>query len=88
MNVKESLKRFEAAILEDGRVDRAEAQVLLAFARPLADGDPEMAGFVELLEKVLEDVDALLWFMTQSYRRCGAFAAGNNAVTLPLRGSV
>lgn len=55
MNVKESLKRFEAAILEDGRVDRAEAQVLLAFARPLADGDPEMAGFVELLEKVLED---------------------------------
>lgn len=40
------------------------------------------------IEKVLEDVDALLWFMTQSYRRCGAFAAGNNAVTLPLRGSV
>ena len=53
MNAKESLKKFEAAILEDGRVDRAEAQVLLAFARPLADADPEMAGFVELLEKVL-----------------------------------
>ena len=40
------------------------------------------------VEKVLEDVDALLWFMTQSYRRCGALTAGNNAVTLPLRGSV
>ena len=40
------------------------------------------------IEKVLEDVDALLWFMTQSYRRCGALTAGNNAVTLPLRGSV
>ena len=40
------------------------------------------------IEKVLEDVGALLWFMTQSYRRCGALTAGNNAVTLPLRGSV
>lgn len=40
------------------------------------------------IEKVLEDVEALLWFMTQSYRRCGALTAGNNAVTLPLRGSV
>lgn len=40
------------------------------------------------IEKVLEDVDVLLWFMTQSYRRCGAFTAGNSAATLPLRGSV
>ena len=55
MNVKEALKKFEASILEDGRIDRGEAEILLNFARPLAGTDPEMAEFVQLLEKVLED---------------------------------
>ena len=55
MNVKEALKKFEASILEDGRVDRGEAEILLNFARPLAGTDPEMAEFVQLLEQVLKD---------------------------------
>ena len=35
-DLRESIGRLEKSILEDGRVDRAEAQILLAFARPRA----------------------------------------------------
>ena len=35
-NIEESIKKLEKSILEDGRVDRAEAQILLAFAKPRA----------------------------------------------------
>jgi len=54
-DIKESIRKFEASILEDGKVDRAEAQILLAFARPRAAESPEMAEFVQLLDDVLED---------------------------------
>lgn len=40
------------------------------------------------IEKILADIDLLLGEMTSSYRRCGTFRAGNNAVHLPLKGSV
>ena len=54
-DIKESIKKLETAILEDGKVDRAEAQILLAFARPRAVDSAEMAEFVKALEDVLED---------------------------------
>ncbi len=54
-DIKESIRKFEASILEDGKVDRAETQILLAFARPRAAESPEMAEFVQLLDDVLED---------------------------------
>ena len=54
-NIKESISRLEKTILEDGKVDRAEAQILLDFARPRAAGNAEMAEFVKALEDVLED---------------------------------
>ena len=40
------------------------------------------------IEKVLADIDLLLDGMKSSYRRCGAFRAGNNAAHLPLKGSI
>ena len=40
------------------------------------------------IEKVLADIDLLIGEMTASYRRCGTFRAGNNAVHLPLKGSI
>lgn len=40
------------------------------------------------IEKVLADIDLLIDCMKASYRRCGAFRAGNNAAHLPLKGSV
>lgn len=39
------------------------------------------------IEKVLADIDAQVDAMISSYRRCGTFRAGNNAVHLPLKGS-
>ena len=54
-DLRESIGRLEKSILEDGRVDRAEAQILLAFARPRAAESAEMAEFVKALEDVLED---------------------------------
>ncbi len=53
--IRESILKLEKAILEDGKVDRAEAQILLAFARPRAADSAEMAEFVKALEDVLED---------------------------------
>ena len=54
-DIKESIRKLEKAILEDGKVDRAEAQILLAFAKPRAADSAEMAEFVKALEDVLED---------------------------------
>ena len=51
----DAARRLEKSILEDGKVDRAEAQVLLAFARPKAADNAEFADFVQALEDVLED---------------------------------
>ena len=54
-DIKETIRNLEKAILEDGKVDRAEAQILLAFAKPRAADNAEMAEFVKALEDVLED---------------------------------
>ena len=54
-DIKESIQKLERSILEDGRVDRAEAQILLSFAQSRAADNPEMAEFTKLLEDVLED---------------------------------
>lgn len=40
------------------------------------------------IEKILADIDLLIGCMKASYRRCGTFRAGNNAVHLPLKGSI
>lgn len=40
------------------------------------------------IEKILADIDLLIDCMKASYRRCGTFRAGNNAVHLPLKGSI
>ena len=54
-DIKEAIRKLEKSILEDGKVDRAEAQILLAFAKSLAADNAEMAEFVKILEDVLED---------------------------------
>ena len=54
-DIKESIRKLERAILEDGKVDRAEAQILLAFAQSRTADNAEMAEFAKLLEDVLED---------------------------------
>ena len=54
-NIKEAINKLQQSILEDGKVDRAEAQILLSFARPRAADNAEMAEFVKALEDVLED---------------------------------
>jgi len=54
-DIKESIEKLEKSILEDGKVDRAEAQILLEFARPRVEESAEMAEFVKDLEDVLED---------------------------------
>lgn len=54
-NIKEAINKLQHSILEDGKVDRAEAQILLSFAKPRAADNAEMAEFVKALEDVLED---------------------------------
>ncbi len=54
-DIKESIHKLERTILEDGKVDRAEAQILLAFAKSRTADNAEMAEFAKLLEDVLED---------------------------------
>ena len=54
-NIKEAINKLQQSILEDGKVDRAEAQILLSFAKPRAADNAEMAEFVKALEDVLED---------------------------------
>ena len=51
----EAVKRLQEEILKDNKVDKAETELLLNFARPLAEHDKEMAGFVKALEEVRED---------------------------------
>ena len=53
--VLEVIRSFEKSVLEDGKVDKAETELLLNFARPLAAENPEMADFVKALEEVRED---------------------------------
>ena len=53
--IQEVIRKLEKSILEDGKVDRAEALILLSFAKPKAVGNAEMAEFVRSLEDVLED---------------------------------
>ena len=53
--IQEVIRKLEKSILEDGKVDRAEALILLSFAKPKAVGNAEMAEFVRALEDVLED---------------------------------
>ena len=50
-----TIESFRRAVMDDMRVDKAEALELLEFARPLVHTYKEMAEFVALLEKVLED---------------------------------
>ena len=54
-DIKESIRKLEKTILEDGKVDRAEAVILLAYAKERAAKSAEMAEFVKALEDVLED---------------------------------
>ena len=53
--IKQAILKLEKTILEDGRVDRAEAVLLLAYAKERAAKSAEMAEFVQALENVLED---------------------------------
>ena len=53
--VLNAARRLERSILEDGKVDKAETELLLNFARPLAETNPEMAEFVRALDEVCED---------------------------------
>ena len=54
-DIKESIRKLEKTILEDGKVDRAEAVILLAYAKERTEKSAEMAEFVKALEDVLED---------------------------------
>ena len=54
-DIRESVRKLEKMILEDGKVDRAEAVILLAYAKERAANSAEMAEFVKALEDVLED---------------------------------
>lgn len=54
-DIKESIHKLEKTILEDGKVDRAEAVILLSYAKERAAKSAEMAEFVKALEDVLED---------------------------------
>ena len=47
--VLEAIRRLEASILEDGKVDKAETELLLNFAKPLAPTNSDMADFVRAL---------------------------------------
>lgn len=50
-----TIENFRRTVVDDMRVDKAETLELLEFARPLVHTYKEMAEFVTLLEKVLED---------------------------------
>ena len=51
----DSIRRLERSILEDGKVDKAETEILLGFAKPYAATNPDMAEFVRALEDVRAD---------------------------------
>ena len=50
-----TIENVRRTVVDDMRVDKPEVMELLAFARPLAPQYAEMAEFVRLLEKILED---------------------------------
>ena len=50
-----AIRRLEKGIMEDGKVDKAETEILLNFAKPLAATNPDMADFVRALEDVRAD---------------------------------
>lgn len=54
-NITEAVRKLEKSILEDSKVDRAEAQILLSFVKARASENKEMEEFSHLLEDVLED---------------------------------
>lgn len=54
-DIKESIKKLEKVVLEDGKVDRAEAAILLSYASARAGESAEMAEFIKALQDVLED---------------------------------
>ena len=54
-SVLQAIRRLEKSILEDGKVDKAETELLLEFAKPLAATNPDMADFVRALEDVRAD---------------------------------
>lgn len=82
-------------------VRRAQWTTYLANVQTLRDAYYTLAGTGELpkpedkldyqgannIEKVLADIDLLIGCMKASYRRCGTFRAGNNAVHLPRKGA-
>ncbi len=53
--VLEAIKRLEKSILEDNKVDKAETEILLNFAKPLAATNSDMADFVRVIEDVRAD---------------------------------
>ena len=57
-DIKESIRRLEKSILEDGKVDRAEAQILLAFAKSRVADHAEMAEFVKALKRYNLDLNS------------------------------
>ena len=54
---------------------------------PAADDKFDYAD-ANTIERILYEIDLLIGYMKENYRRCGAFCAGDNAVHLPLKGSV
>ena len=75
-NILSALKKLSTGVLEDARIDKAEALTLREFAAPFAGKSAEMAEFVKLLDQVLEDgvitpdesvrVGAFLAWLTQA----------------------
>ena len=53
--LKAALIELKKSILDDGRVNKLEAEVLLGFADAHAEDSAEMADFAAMLAKVLED---------------------------------
>ena len=53
--IQEAIRKLEKGILEDGKVDKAETEILLNFAKPLAATNHDMAEFVRALEDVRAD---------------------------------
>ena len=54
--IQEVIRKLEKSILEDGKVDRAEALILLSFAKPKAAGNAEMTEFVAAAQLLLADM--------------------------------
>ena len=53
--IQKAIRILEKGILEDGKVDKAETEILLNFAKPIAATNHDMAEFVRALEDVRAD---------------------------------